>query len=140
MKYLRMMSLAVLCAAFIFAVSAFAQEQGAAGQEQQAPRRGMMQSPQERLDAMTKALNLTDDQKAKIKPILENETKQMQDMRANTEMSREDRMTKRRDIMTKTNDDIKAVLTDEQKKKFDEMNSQRRGPGGPGGPGGPPGF
>ncbi len=143
MKYLRIVSLVVLCAAVVFSLAAVAQDQGAPGGQPQA-RRGPM-SAQDRLDMMSKELNLTDDQKAKIKPILDNEQKQVQDLRADTSLSREDMMTKRRDIMKKTNDDIKAVLNDDQKKKFDEMMQRRRGPGGPpgggpGGPGGPPGF
>ncbi len=137
MKHFRILvCLAALCA-LLFAVAAMGQE-GAPAQEQQ-PRRPMMQTPQERLDAMAKELNLTDAQKDKIKPILENEQKQMQDLRADQSMSREDRMAKMREIRTKSSDDIKAVLNDEQKKKFEEMN-QRRGPGGPRPQGPPPGL
>ncbi len=127
-------------ALLLFTASALCQEQPS-GQEQQAPpgpgRRGMMMmSPQERLDAMAKQLNLTDDQKTKIKPILEQEHEKMQALRQDTSLSREDRMSKMMEIRKSTSDEIKKVLTPDQQKKFDEMRPM--GPGGRGRPPGPP--
>lgn len=129
------MYLLVAGALFLFTASALCQEQpSGAGQEQQPGRRGMMmQSPQERLDSMAKELNLTDDQKAKIKPILEDERDKMQALRQDTSMSREDRMAKMMDIRKNSSDEIKKVLDKDQQKKYDEMMRSRMGPGGRGG-------
>src|SRR5512137_1682949 len=43
------------------------------------------------LDQLAQQLNLTDDQKAKVKPVLEAQGKKMSEMRADTSLSREDR-------------------------------------------------
>ena len=122
-----------LSALLLFALGVVAQEQAPpSGQEQQPARGPMMQTPQERLNNLTKELNLTDDQKAKIKPILEDEQKQMQALRGDTSMSREDRRAKMMEIRNKSNDSIKAVLDKDQQKKYDEMMEKMRGRrGGP---------
>ncbi len=136
----RFMYLLIAAAVLLFTASALSQEQPApSGQEQQQGpgRRGMMMmSPQERLDAMAKQLNLTDEQKTKIKPILEQEHEKMQTLRQDTSLSREDRMSKMMDIRKSTSEEIKKVLTPDQQKKFDEMRPM--GPGGRGRPQGPP--
>jgi len=85
----------------------------------------MAMSPDQRLQHMTKMLNLTDDQQQKIKPILDNENQQMQTLRQDTTMSREDKMTKMRDMRQSTNDQIKAVLNADQQKKWEEMQSRQ---------------
>ncbi len=111
----------------LFALNVVAQEQAPpSGQEQQQPRRPMMQTPQERLDNLAKELNLTDDQKAKIKPILEDEQKQIETMRADTSMAPADRRTKMMEIRNKTNDSIKAVLDKDQQKKYEDMMTRMR--------------
>jgi periplasmic protein CpxP/Spy len=90
--------------------------------------RGMM-SPEAMLDHMSKELNLTDDQKTKIKPILEEQSKQMQDARQST--SDQDPRAKMKQIHENTMSQIRPILTSDQQKKFDEMMS-RRGPRGEG--------
>jgi Spy/CpxP family protein refolding chaperone len=76
-------------------------------------------SPEQRIERIEHAVGtLTADQKAKIKDIL---TAAQEEMR-NT--PKEERKSK----MTETNQKVRAVLTPEQQKKFDEMPQ-----GGPGG-------
>jgi Spy/CpxP family protein refolding chaperone len=94
--------------------------------------RGPM-SPEDQMARMTKQLNLTDDQQAKIKPILEDQHKQMMDLRQDTSMSREDRFAKMRNIREKSSEQMKAVLTPEQQKKWEKMQQRRRGRRGGGG-------
>ncbi len=137
MKHLKIvLAVTMLCAFLMFGLTALAQEQQ--GPPPGAQQRRGMQSPQERADNLAKELTLTDDQKKKVLTALEDQQKQRQALMGDTSLSQEDRMTKMREISTKTNDAIKAVLNDEQKKKYDESMQRRRGPGGPGGPGGPP--
>ncbi|MGP8176054.1 MAG: Spy/CpxP family protein refolding chaperone [Terracidiphilus sp.] len=84
-------------------------------------------SPDEQLQRLDKSLKLTDDQKASIKPILEDRQKKMESLHSDTSLSREDRMGKMKSIMEDSNGKIREVLNDDQKKQFDEMQQRRRG-------------
>lgn len=102
-------------------------------------RRGMMQSPDERLQMLTKQLNLTDDEQAKIKPILVDEQKKMEDLRSDSTLSRQDRFQKMRDIREDSSKQIRSNLDENQQKKFDDMQKEQqkrmrkmRSDGGPG--------
>ncbi len=86
--------------------------------------RGMMNADA-MLDHMSKELNLTDDQKTKIKPILEEQTKQMQDVRQSTSTSPEDRRAKMKQIHENTMSQIRPILNSDQQKKLEEMMSRR---------------
>jgi len=88
--------------------------------------RGPM-TPEDQLARMTKQLQLTDDQQAKIKPILEEQHKEMMDLRQDTSMSRQDRFAKFRDIRQKSLDKIKPILTAEQQEKWQKIQEERRG-------------
>jgi protein CpxP len=61
-------------------------------------------STDQRLQMMTKQLNLTPDQQQKIKPLLENESQQMQALHQDTSLSQEDRMSKMQQIRQSTNE------------------------------------
>lgn len=87
--------------------------------------RGQM-SPDDQLQRLSETLNLTDDQKTQILPILKNRQEEMQKLRSDSSMSREDRMTKMRSIMEESNKKIRAVLNDDQKQKYDEMQQKMR--------------
>jgi Spy/CpxP family protein refolding chaperone len=89
--------------------------------------RGMM-DPDKRLAQMTKRYNLTADQQSQIKPILADEQTQMQSMRADTTSSREDKRSKMMSMHQASTQKIEAVLTDEQKQKFeaDQQKMQER--------------
>jgi Spy/CpxP family protein refolding chaperone len=123
-----------ISALMLIGLSAFAQEQQAPppGQGGGQGRGGMMMSPEQRANRLAEQLSLSDDQKAKVQKIYEDAQKDMQSMQG---ASREDRMAK----MQATNEKVKAVLNDDQKKKFDEMQQRmrdRQRQGGPGGEGG----
>jgi len=87
--------------------------------------RGMGMNPDAMLEHMSKELNLTDDQKTKIKPILEDQSKQMQDLRQNTSASEQDRHAKMKQIHESTMSQLRPILTSDQQKKLDEMMSHR---------------
>lgn len=122
-------------ALMLIGLSAFAQEQQAPPPGQgggQGRRGGMMASPEQRANRLAEQLKLSDEQKAKVQKIYEDAQKDMEGMQG---ASREERMAK----MQETNGKVKAVLNDDQKKQFDEMQErmrQRQRPGGPGGEGG----
>jgi periplasmic protein CpxP/Spy len=81
--------------------------------------RGM--DPDQQLKHLSHQLNLTDDQRAKIKPLLESSHEQMQQLHQDQSLSRQDRMTKMRSIMDDTHSKIEAVLNDQQKQQFEAM-------------------
>jgi Spy/CpxP family protein refolding chaperone len=78
------------------------------------------------LDQIAQQLNLTDDQKAKVKPILDTRDQKMKDLRADTTLSQEDRRTKMQTIRQETTDAMKGVLTPEQFDKYQEMQQRAR--------------
>jgi periplasmic protein CpxP/Spy len=104
-------------------------------------RRGPM-SPDDQLKRMTKDFDLTADQQAKIKPILVDAQKKMDDVRNDSSGDRPAMRQKMMQIRQDTNDQIRALLDDKQKEKFDKQEQERqdrpqnRRGGGPGGPGG----
>jgi hypothetical protein len=84
---------------------------------------GQMPTAEQRLQRMTQALNLTEDQQQKIKPILENETTQMQTLRSDSSLSQDDRMAKMKQIRETTASQINPILTADQQKQYAEMMS-----------------
>jgi Spy/CpxP family protein refolding chaperone len=100
-------------------------------------------SADQRLQMMTKQLNLSSEQQQQIKPILENESQQMQTLRQDTSMPQADKMSKMQSIHANTASQIKPILNAEQQTKFDQMMSRHEHRGGPAGaypnPGAAPG-
>jgi len=90
-------------------------------------------------DMIAQRLNLTDDQKPKVKEILGSQREQMRDLWQNQDMSRDDRMAKMKSIREDADAKLKAVLTADQFEQWQKMESRMRGPRNrpPGGP--PPG-
>ena len=90
-----------------------------------------------RVKQLNEALNLTDEQKAKITPLLADEIKQIQQVRADSNLSRRERFAKIRKIRQDANQQIRPILTPEQQKKLDDMRQEAReqfkGRGGRGG-------
>jgi len=83
-------------------------------------------TPADQLARMTKQLKLTDEQQAKIKPILEEQHQKMMDLRQDTSMPREDRFAKVREIRQESLEKIKPILTPEQQKKWEKIQQKRR--------------
>lgn len=106
------------------------QDQGQSGPQ---GGRGMRMDPNRQLERLTRELNLTSDQQAQIKPMLFERQQKMQALFQNQSLAPEDRRTQMRTIAEGTNNSIKAILTDDQKQKFDAMQQRmhRNGPGGP---------
>ena len=121
MKTLQKLLLLAMC---MLGMSALAQQNppppGGEGQGQ--GRR--MPSIEDQLKNLTEKLTLTDDQQAKVKTILEDTRSQMTKIMQDQDMSREDKMAKGRSIREAGNTKIREVLTDEQKKKFDDLQKE----------------
>jgi Spy/CpxP family protein refolding chaperone len=92
-------------------------------------------------------LNLTDAQQTTIQSYLDEQKTQINALRDNTSLSREERVSQARAIRRQTAEKVRSTLTAEQQQQLEEMrqnagNRRRRGPGPgrglhPGGPVGP---
>ena len=90
------------------------------------PRAHHAPNPDRMAKHLGKRLNLSDQQVAQIKPVLEERVQQMQTLRSDTSLSQQDRRSKAQQIMQDSNTRIEAALNDTQKQQFEEMLQQRR--------------
>jgi protein CpxP len=95
------------------------QQQGAPGYGH----RGM--DPARQLDRLTRRLNLTDDQRAQIKPILEERQQKMMAIFQNQSLTQGDARAQMREIHADTHKRIMAILNDQQKQVFRQMEQRR---------------
>lgn len=98
--------------------------------------RGQRMNVDEQIKQLAADLNLTEDQKTKLKPILQEQLDKSQKLRQDEALPREQRQEKMREIREATNAKIKAVLTADQYEKWQKQRQERmqRGPQGQGGP------
>ena len=80
--------------------------------------------PQQQLDHLTKQLQLTSDQQAKILPLLQQRDQQLQSLRDDSSLKPADRRTKAMSIMQDTNQQVDAVLTEPQRAKAKAMREK----------------
>jgi periplasmic protein CpxP/Spy len=129
--------LALTLVALTYAVTPLAvgQDNGNA-QEQSAPEHARRHfDPAKRAEMLGKQLNLNSDQQGKVLDIFKSEQSQMESLRSDTSLSQEDRRSKMMDIHKTSNDQVRALLTPDQQKKFDEMQSRHGNWGHQGGQG-----
>lgn len=72
-------------------------------------------------ERLFKELNLTDDQKEKIKPIMKDRRDKMQALKEDSSITQDQKKEKAKEIMHSTNEQIKAILTPDQQKKFEQL-------------------
>jgi periplasmic protein CpxP/Spy len=70
-------------------------------------------------------LNLTDEQKTKLRPIIADENQQMEALRNDNSMSQAQKIDKANQIRAQASPKIKAVLTPEQLQKLAQMQQDR---------------
>jgi hypothetical protein len=130
MKSTKTIIIAALAAGALLACGSSLRAQDAtnmppAGQHSPGPR-GMFS-----MERIAKQLKLTDDVKAKVAPIIESLNKQIGDLRADTSLSREDKMAKRKAIMDDTTALLKPILTDEQFAQWQKVSTRVHRPPAP---------
>lgn len=76
---------------------------------------------QARLQQLSSELNLTDEQKTKLKPILQSEMEQFRTIANDTSLSRDQKHAKMQDAHNTYKSQINAVLTPEQQQKLATM-------------------
>jgi hypothetical protein len=89
-----------------------------------------MQPPtiDDQVKALGVELNLTPDQQAKTKTILEDQRTQAMTIVNDSSMQREDKIQKLRTLREGTISKVRALLSDDQKKKLDQMLSEDESP------------
>jgi protein CpxP len=70
-------------------------------------------------------LNLTDDQKAKLRPIIADENQQMEVLRNDNSMTQQQKIDKANQIRAQASPKIKAILTPEQLQKLAQLQQDR---------------
>ncbi|MBB6187785.1 hypothetical protein [Rhodanobacter sp. MP7CTX1] len=80
--------------------------------------------PQQQVARLSRKLQLTPAQAAKLEPILQSRQQQMQQLRADTSMTPSDRRAKMRSIMQDSNTQLQSILTDSQKQQYQQMQQQ----------------
>jgi periplasmic protein CpxP/Spy len=88
------------------------------------PKRG--EAIRERLQEVGKELNLTDEQKEKLKPIFQAQAEKVKELRADTSLTREQKIEKFKAIRDEIAPKVKEILTAEQFAKWEKIREQFR--------------
>ena len=118
-------ALTILALAFLTA------SPGSAAPQDQAPSQGTRQHGRmsrrhgNEMQWLSSKLSLTDTQKTKIKPILDSEHQQMKSLWQDSSLSREQKRARFAEIRSKTMDQIRPILTEEQRATLEQMQKQR---------------
>lgn len=84
------------------------------------------------IDALAKELGLTDEAKAKLKTVMEDQRTKMTELRKDNSLSQEDKRAKMKEIHEATVAKLKEILTPEQLDKYQKHMLTNRPPGAPG--------
>ena len=83
-------------------------------------------SVEERMTRLTEELKLTTEQQPKVKAALEDQQKQMGELRGDTSLSREDRRSKMTSIREATDKKLKEILKPDQWDKYEKMQAEMK--------------
>jgi len=123
MSKFRMLLVAVLLAGF----GAFAQESSQPAPNTAGPKHLRGDQAEHKLKRLSKRLNLTDDQKEKIRPILQDEEKQLTSVENDSTLTAQQKHKKAREIRMSSKSQMSSILTPEQKEKI--QSGRTRGEG-----------
>jgi len=126
---LALMLAGAMCAASASAIAQDAPNQTAPNGDQQSAMAGSggghrHMDPQKRTEMLTKRLNITSDQQAKVLDTLKSEQSQMESLHSDTSLSQDDRRSKMMDIHKASSGQIRALLNPDQQKKYDAMQNE----------------
>ena len=85
-----------------------------------------MMTVDDQIKHLTKKLNLSADQQAKLKPILEDQRKQMEAIHNDSSLAREDKFSKMQSLRQSSDTQIKGMLNEDQQKNFDKMRAEQQ--------------
>jgi Spy/CpxP family protein refolding chaperone len=118
MKQIRFLTILAAC---LFAMAALAQQNPPAKGEDHKHMGHDMGSVDDHVKELSTKLNLTADQQARVKTIMEEHHQQMEAMMKDGALSQEDKDAKMRSMHDSVHAKVREVLTDDQKPKFDAM-------------------
>ena len=81
-------------------------------------------TPENRLKMLSEKLNLTEDQQAKLKPILEDQSKQMKAIHDDSSLAPADRQAKMKELHDSSVEKMNAILTPDQQVKWKQMRQE----------------
>jgi periplasmic protein CpxP/Spy len=96
--------------------------------EKKGGKRGM--SPEQLMEKYTEQLSLTDEQKPKVKALLEDSTKKRRELFRDSALDQQQKREKFQGVMEAQNKKMKEILTADQYKKYQEMNEKMKKGGG----------
>ena len=79
-----------------------------------------------KLKHLTETLNLSEDQQAKIKPILEQESGELEPYWGNPVISRKDKLRKLEEVVQSSDEKLKPLLTEVQIQKLEELRKEQK--------------
>jgi hypothetical protein len=85
-----------------------------------------MPSPDEAVDRLGSKLNLSEDQKAQIKPIIVDRREKLAALQSDGSMRRRKKAREMKSIVEASDKKINALLNDDQKKQYAEIEQQMR--------------
>ena len=118
-----LLSIALLAA---LTAPAFAADAPEGGKEKNRPPAGERgPARRNRMDQLSEDAKLTADQKAKLAPVLQDEAKKLKEIRDNTELTKEQKAAKTKEIRSESSAKIKDVLTPEQTESLKKAREER---------------
>jgi|SRR6516162_1713114 Spy/CpxP family protein refolding chaperone len=84
------------------------------------------ESVEQRVERLSKELDLTQEQREKIRPVLEEQMKQMRALREDSSLTQEQRREKAMAAMKETHEKVEAILNPEQREKLKQHMQQMR--------------
>jgi Spy/CpxP family protein refolding chaperone len=85
-----------------------------------------MPSPDDVVQKLGEKLNLSDDQKAQIKPVIADRQQKLQALRSDTSMMRRQKAREAKSILEDSDKKIQAILTPDQQKQYAELQQQMK--------------
>lgn len=117
-------------AGLLFAgVASTVRAQDAAPVPMAGPRGQQRMDPDRQLQRLTRALSLSADQQAQIKPLLVDRQQKIQALMSDQSLAPQDRRARARSIANSARTGILAVLNDDQKQKFEALQERMRSRG-----------
>jgi periplasmic protein CpxP/Spy len=113
---------ATLCSTIPISLSAFAGDEAAAPAAAHA-----MPSTEDVMKKMTDKLSLSEDQAAKITPIVQDRQEKLKAIQADTSASKQDKQHQAKTVFSDSDAQIKAILTPAQQQKYVAMKQQMHG-------------
>ncbi len=85
-----------------------------------------MPSPDDVVQRLGQKLNLSDDQKTQIRPIIADRQQKMEALRSDTSLRRGQKARQMKSIMKDSDNKINAILTPDQQKQYAELKQQMK--------------